>query len=231
MMFISALTGHFKDFILINILIIFHEIGHITIALFFNYKIDRVVIYPFGGITIFNDLVNRPIYQELLIVLAGPIYQIILYTLCMKIYPSNLLTSYHYTLLIFNLLPIYPLDGSKILNLIISIFISFNLSHVLSIMISIITLILSISFVLKLNYNTFLMVILLLLSLDIYKEIKNHKSLFNKFLLERYLYQIRFKKMKVVHNLKEMKRDYYHVFLKDNKLIKEKEILSNLFDF
>lgn len=231
MMFISALTGHFKDFILINILIIFHEIGHITIASFFDYKIDRIVIYPFGGITIFNDLINRPLYQEFLIAISGPLYQIVLYYLCMMIYPSQLLTNYHYALLAFNLLPIYPLDGSKILNLFINKFISFNLSHIMSIIISIIFLILSIEVILKLNYNTFLIIILLLLTIDIYKEIRNHKVLFNKFLLERHLYNIKLKKIKVVNNIKQMKRDYCHVFLKDNKLIKEKEILSKLFDF
>lgn len=42
-------------------------------------------------------------------------------------------------MLIFNLLPIYPLDGAKIVNLILSKYFSFNIANYISIVISLIT--------------------------------------------------------------------------------------------
>lgn len=44
-------------------------------------------------------------------------------------------------MLIFNLLPIYPLDGAKIVNLILSKYFSFNIANYISIVISLITVI------------------------------------------------------------------------------------------
>lgn len=230
-MFICMITGHFKNFILINILIFFHEIGHITGALWFNYNIEKIVIYPLGGLTIFNDLLNRPLYQEFIIAIMGPIYQIIIYKLCMNIYPSTLLTNYHYALLMFNLLPIYPLDGSKILNVVLNTAFSYFYSHIISIAISIIVLSLSIIFIVIKMYSVFLIIILCLLWIDIIKEIKIHRLLFKRFLLERYLYKLKFNKVKVITNIKQMRKSYYHIFKIGNNIYGEEKKLSDMFDF
>ena len=70
---ITIITGNFKDFTLITLIIIIHELGHISAAIYYKWNIEKIIILPFGGITIFNEYLNRPIKEELIIALAGPI--------------------------------------------------------------------------------------------------------------------------------------------------------------
>ena len=93
-------------------------------------------------------------------------------------------------MLLFNLLPIIPLDGSKIINLILSKYLNLNLSNNLTVLISFISLIvLMLSNVFENNYSM-LMVVGVLLQ-NIWNYYKNIEYLYNRFILERYLYDIR----------------------------------------
>ena len=60
LIFISLLSGKFKIIISFLLLIVFHELGHFLMAKVFNWKIDKIYIYPLGGITRFNDKINKP---------------------------------------------------------------------------------------------------------------------------------------------------------------------------
>lgn len=202
-----------------------HELGHITMGILLNWKIEKVVICPFGGMTYFNELQNRKIKEEFLIAIAGPIYQIIFYLLLIILkFDNPLLESINTFLLIFNLLPIYPLDGSKIVLLILQKFISFYKSYIILILISVITL-LSLIFI----YHSFLYIILyIFLLIQIYFLNKNKVEIFEKFILERRIRKFKFKKSKIINKKEQMKRDYEHYFLYQNKLINE-QIFLNLF--
>ena len=116
---ISIFTGNFKNFILFSVIIIVHEFGHLFVALLFNWKVEEVLLLPFGGVTIFNEDLNRPMIEEFLILIGGPLLQ----ALFVYMFRSNaFLVSYSNVLLLFNLLPICPLDGSKLLNLFFNLF-------------------------------------------------------------------------------------------------------------
>lgn len=231
---LSLLSGYFTYIFILILFIIIHELGHLIIASFLNFKIDKVIIYPFGGITKFDNLLNTPIYKEFLVCIFGPITQIIFYILLYYIYIIGFIsnntfesiTIINYSLLSFNLLPILPLDGSKILNLILEKFFSYKLSN----KIVIITSIIMIVFVCLLNQKIFYIVITLLLLKSIYKEIILYKYQFNKFLLERYLYNFNFKKTKIINNINNVKRECNHIFKYKNKYIKEKDYLRKMFD-
>ena len=60
---ICILTGYFKNFIIIMFIILFHEMGHILAGLYFKWKIEKIIILPFGGLTLFNEKINRPISE------------------------------------------------------------------------------------------------------------------------------------------------------------------------
>lgn len=229
---ITIITGNFKDFTLITLIIIIHELGHISAAIYYKWNIEKIIILPFGGITIFNEYLNRPIKEELIIALAGPVYQIIFYYLVSFLnLKTSLFSSYHYTLLLFNLLPLIPLDGSKIFGLLLEKYLPYKLSNLLIIIISFL-LLFTLSIVLIINRNLLMIIILFFILIKLITQTKQYKYIFNKFLFERYLYNFNFKKRKKINGLKinKMMRDKIHIFYYNNIYKTEKEVLNNKFD-
>lgn len=232
MAFICAFCGLFKNFIYFSLLIIVHELGHYLGAKICKWKVEKIIILPFGGITKFNEVLSKSLLEEFIILILGPLFQIIFYIIYNQLWGFNeLLHAYHYALLIFNILPIYPLDGFKLLNLCFNRIFSFKKSHLISLVISNITTILV--FIITLYQRNFIM--LLAFTFLIFKnisELLNHNLIFNKFLLERYLYVINLKKTKIIKtaNLKKMRRNYKHIFYYNNNYETEKSILKKKFD-
>ena len=226
---LAILTGLFKDFIILSLLIFIHEMGHVLMALYHSWDINKIIILPFGGLTIFKEHLNKPLKEEFMILIMGPLFQTLFYLLAFYLKPNDLLTNYHYALLLFNMLPIIPLDGSKLVNLISNLFFSFKVSHLMVIYLSILFL----GGILLYNLNN--LIILLVFSFLIIKviwEYKYHNYIFNKFLVERFIYKFKFRKTKVIKGLKlsKMFRDYNHDFIVGNKLYKEEEVLKQRFD-
>lgn len=227
---IILFTGYFKDFIYITTIIIVHEIGHISLAYFFKWKIEKVVLLPFGGITIFNEHLNRKITEEFLILLAGPIFQIVFVNIINIFLKSSLFYEYHLILLIFNLIPIIPLDGSKMINLLTDYFLPYKKSLIINIIISWIFIsILFIYIMNKFNFLLFLSLILLIKKNII--EYKNYKYKINLFLLERYRYSFKFKKYSYIKglNIYNLRRDKKGIFIDGNMEYTEKQILQKVF--
>ncbi len=224
----------FKEFFMIFSLIIVHEIGHLSLGLYFKWNIKNITIYPFGGCIKFDDKINRPIKEEFLILIFGPIFQIIFFLIIYILFLNgfisyrniNIMKSYNLALLIFNLLPIYPLDGGMLVNLLLQEKISYRKSNKIAIVISFITIILALC--IYKNINFLLMSILIIFELLLY--IKRQSYLYNKFLLERYIDKIRFKKYKTINNKNNFYRDKTHVILFNNKYITEKDYLEKRYE-
>lgn len=232
-----VLTGHFSNLIVFTSLILVHEIGHIITACIFNYKIKKIIIYPYGGITKLDTLINTKIEKDLLVAVSGIIMQLVYFYIIFFLYSKGIIREYIYNLfiiynnsiLLFNMLPIIPLDGSKIINLILSKYINFNLSNNLTVFISLISLIFFLISNIYQNNYSMLMVIFILLQ-NIWNYYKKIDYLYNKFILERYLYKIKFKDIKIIKNKNKMYKNKFHLFKINNYLIDEKKYLKNFFD-
>lgn len=208
-------------------LIIFHEIGHLISAKIFNWQVDKIYIYPLGGITKFNDKINKPVIEDLIVTLMGPIFQVILAYFLIKL--DSRVYLFNKTLLLFNLLPIAPLDGSKLVVVFLSLLTRYKKSLYLNIVISFITyLFVLFYFVLYKNSIIFLFVIFLLF-FKIIDEKNKISFYFDKFLLERYLYIFKFKKTKVVKDVNNFYK-YKNNIVKTRKLKTEKEFLKEYFE-
>ena len=99
----------------------------------------------------------------------------------------------------------------------------------MSLGISFITLIL----ILIVNYYTFNYTLLLVLSILIINIVNYYKDLnyiFNKFLVERYLYNLSYSKEKIINNKKKMYKDYRHIFKNGNKYLTEKKYLYDKYN-
>lgn len=229
---VSIFIGSFLPFIILTILLSVHELGHFLAAYFLGVPVVKICFYPYGGVSVFNISLNESIKKEFIILIMGPIFQLICFYIMISLpffenYIS-LLYIYNYSLLIFNLLPIYPLDGGKLLNLLLSIKFSFKRSLIFTLYFSyFLILLLTVIFLpSSFKLNSFLIIILLLYKLS--SEYKKRNYYFEKFLLERYLNNYEYKK-KIVKSINQFMRNRTHIIQKNNRYYTEREILKTRF--
>ena len=137
---------------------------------------------------------------------------------------------YHYGILFFNLLPIYPLDGGKLTQLILSLFLPYKKSLQTSILISyIVILIYIIVNITSIKING--VIISIFLIHKVYIEQNKVCFIYEKFLLERYLNNYKFKQSKIIVDEKSFYKNKRHLIRKENKYLLEKEYLTQKYNF
>jgi stage IV sporulation protein FB len=212
---LSFLAGYFEYTFLTIIIIIVHEMGHFLTGYFLKLKVKEISLFMFGGVTIFDEDLNLNIFKELLVVVMGPVVQMLFYMIVYYLYTKGFVSvntmkkvsTINLILLEFNLLPILPLDGGKILNNILDLILSYDLAHKVSLAVSFLAL------PLVFLFDNKLIIILVVISLlvRLFEEINWHKFRINKLLLERKLKGIKFKKIREFESLTKVKRNvtYY----------------------
>ena len=228
-----CLAGDFKRVILTFIIIILHETGHIIFLKYFQITITKLTIYPFGGLIKTNKLINFSPLKELLISIGGILNQLNLYLIFYFLYKYSFINTYTYnlflsintSLILFNIIPIYPLDGYIILNSIFNIYIPYLKSNILSLIISIITLVIFILYSYNCKINSIFVISFLLYKL--YNYLKEYKYIHNKFLLERMIYDIPYNKIiyKYKYSPYYLKLSKYYYF----NYKSEKEVIDNIY--
>ena len=98
MAFGLVITGHFVNLIIFTSLIIIHEIGHIIISKILSYKIDKVIIYPYGGFVKLNTRINTKIENDLLVAISGIIMQSIYFGILLYSFPHEYASQYNQAL-------------------------------------------------------------------------------------------------------------------------------------
>lgn len=136
-----------------------------------------------------------------------------------------MINTYHYGILIFNLLPIYPLDGGKLIHIIFSMFMPYIQSLKLAIITSyIIILLILIINVPTMKLNTIIIAIFLIIK--VYSEQNQINYIYEKFILERYLNQYSFKSSKLINNPKHFYRNKHHIIRENKQYWLEKDYLQ-----
>lgn len=228
---IAIFTASFIPFFIITTLIFIHELGHFLMAKILHVRLDKIYIYPLGGISKFYLPLNYSIVKELLILIAGPIFQCLAKILLKNIIPQEIsqITYYHYGILIFNLLPIYPLDGGKLLQNILSLFFPYKKSLYYSINTSYIFILLIILINIKnLKFNIIIMTIFLIYKLA--QEKKQINIIYEKFLLERYLNKYKFRKKEITDDINNLYKNKAHIIRNNGKYLLENEYLEKKYD-
>jgi stage IV sporulation protein FB len=133
-MLASVAAGQFLELAALFIMVLLHELGHLAAALRFGWTVKEVKLLPFGGVVEVEEAGALPVREEMWVALAGPIQNVWLAaagwllgqagwvdgTWADQFVRANLL------ICLFNLLPILPLDGGKLLQAWISLHVPFH---------------------------------------------------------------------------------------------------------
>jgi Zn-dependent protease len=130
--------------------VLLHEFGHALMARWFHIRTRDVTLYPIGGIARLENMTERP-SEEMLIALAGPAVNVLIAALLTplffflvlvggQLFPDPVRISFddpaltwltkligllwfsNILLVVFNLIPAFPMDGGRVLRAILSHF-------------------------------------------------------------------------------------------------------------
>lgn len=97
------------------IAILIHECGHLVIATFFKWKLESFRLTAIGGFLKFENDLTKPLRQSFFVYLGGVAFNFFFAMVLILTHGPASLIYTQFAIIIFNLLPIAPLDGSKIL--------------------------------------------------------------------------------------------------------------------
>lgn len=140
----SVLTGFFLELLVLFGIVIIHELGHIAAASSFGWRIREVQLLPFGGVAVVDQYGVVPAREEMIVALAGPLQNglMIIAALLLEsigVWEAQWTTYFvqaNMMIGLFNLLPVLPLDGGKVLHALFSMLMPYYRSLLLSYWIS-----------------------------------------------------------------------------------------------
>jgi stage IV sporulation protein FB len=132
-MMTSAVTGYFLELCTLFAVVFIHELGHVTAAKSFGWTVKEVQLLPFGGVAVVEQ-VSAPAREEIVVAAAGPLQNAIMIGFAALLQwfgiwdnewgayfiQANVLIG------LFNLVPVLPLDGGKIMQAFLGLSITYH---------------------------------------------------------------------------------------------------------
>ena len=128
----AALTGHLLFISISMASIMLHEAAHALSASLFGAPPKKLELTPLGAVMHMDDDMRLPTMKQAIVILAGPLLTFLICISSIAGVQYNLITENtarllcmaNVAILLLNILPVLPLDGGRMLMLILSFFIS-----------------------------------------------------------------------------------------------------------
>lgn len=132
---VAAAVDSVVFLLLVFLCVTLHEFGHIAMARHFGIRTPEVILSPIGGIASMERIPEQPL-QELLVAIAGPLVNVVIALLLMAVFGigfasyssagfdkatlAERLFIVNVTLVLFNLVPAFPMDGGRVLRAVLA---------------------------------------------------------------------------------------------------------------
>ena len=109
--------GYISLFAIYLFSLLWHEAGHLITIKIWGLRVESCTLYPFGGEIKIKQYFTSTPRQRLLVALGGPIATLCILFVCIFISHPLIgdIIKVNSFLLLINLLPIWPLDGGRII--------------------------------------------------------------------------------------------------------------------
>ena len=218
----------YKESLLLMAIILFHEYCHVLVSFWYGYEIEEITLYPFGAFLKMKDDGSHEIHEDLKVALAGCVGHLFLLgisPLFKQIFGWHLYRYYlqfNLQILCFNLLPIDPMDGSKILQCLLSYFLDYLLCIKINLYISLLAYLVFLKMTWDLSYS----VIYLFLAYRIYCFSQDYYYRYLTFLIQRKPSK---RRKEVMHTKPILLRNKQNYYLFKGQILDEKTFIKSRF--
>lgn len=227
---LTLISNSYKLFFIYFFITFIHELGHVIVAMLLKFKIGTIKLLAIGFNAEIDGLDNSTSLKEFLVVIAGPLTYFISLPLLNYLYKIDFISYNAYIQalqvnkynLFFNLLPLIPLDGGRILKIIIDSFLTSKKSMIISAVLSNIFIIV---FMAKtINSPQWLVYIFLILTNVTYFLSINKK--WKIFLINRLMINNKYKDK--IHRYNDIYRNKNNYLIKNNNVLNEKDAIIQI---
>lgn len=219
-----------KIMLFIFTLLSIHESMHIICAHLLGYQTVEVCIYPFGLSARIKDFEYKNSIYEILITLSGLSVHIFMYFILhlmnmlgwISFSFMEYLNMMNIQILCFNLIPIYPLDGGRMIRNLLEILFVYKKAKMISIFFSF--LLLGYYLMIGLLNSLSGMIISIFFLFQLLLAIYQYHSSNIEFYLYRYIHGTN-KKIKI-HNKQDIYKNKTNIIIENTHLLNESEFLS-----
>lgn len=202
-----------------------HELGHVVAAKMLKLNISKIKLLAIGFNAEIDDLDNTTSIKEFIVTIAGPLTYFVSSYLLRWMYSVDFISYNAYVQantvneydLIFNLLPLIPLDGGRLLKIVIDNFVTTKKSLIIVSLLSNILVIVFMGITIK-TPQWLVYAFLVFTNISFFLTIDNR---WKRFLVNR-LVKENNSKIKI-HSKEDLYRNRNNYFIKNKTIISEKE--------
>ena len=140
LLILLLMFDNINTYLIFLFFILVHELAHLIVGILIGGKPQKMTISIFGVSIEFYSYGKNKIFSKIIFFFIGPLINIFIGIMCYKYMKDSnektLIVYTNFALGIFNLLPILPLDGGKIMKEILKVLFGFEKSNKIMIFIS-----------------------------------------------------------------------------------------------